>query len=400
MKTVKFFFLLLIVILLYACDEDPSSVGDGLTPPKLEIKKIDSITDSLAQTSVSFLDTVRLSGASRLLLGKHAGLEASFLIKFYPYDPNLEVMPDSIESALEADSLIVIDAWIEFSTDYTFGENSNTFDFSAYRITNPWSTGFMRDSLSVLSYAEDVILNKSHTDSTYLVTIDNNLTLRWLKSRIDTTIRDNFGLYFKSSTNSDKILGFESCIGIPAYIIDPDLNKNFPTLKMIVEKPGVFQDTIVVKNALDAHVVTGNIPATIPENIYLIGGIPVRSNLQFDLSNLPKYSGIHKATLEFTVDTIATKNGSIASNYIYVEAYESISLNKILSIETFKLSRSGNKFTGDITSLVQRWVNGLSNQGMRLSLYDEYISAAIIALKGSNAAENLRPKITIFYSIK
>ncbi|MBN1637396.1 MAG: DNRLRE domain-containing protein [Ignavibacteriales bacterium] len=395
MKAIKFIIVVLILALFYSCDEDPTAVGDGLTRPNLEIKKIDSFADSLIQTSISYLDTLQLGNATRLLLGRHKGIESSFLIKFFPFEPT---MPDSVKNAVKDKNLVVTSAWIEFHTGYIFGDSNSVLDFSGFRVTQDWLfSKVTRYNINDIQYAEDIITNTQFTDSTFTIYLNNESVLKWIECAYDTSLKENHGLYFKASTNTDKILGFNAFI--PELLSIEEYAAKFPKLKIIYQKPGSFTDTVTVTSVSDVHVVEGSIPTASPDNIYVMGGIPTRTSLKFDLSTLPKYAGIHKATLELNVDSITTKNGSPTSNSIAVELFESNSQRKVYkSFETLELKRDGNKFAGDITRFVQRWANGLKNEGIRLSLYDEFISAAIIALKGSNAVESLRPKITIIYS--
>jgi hypothetical protein len=72
------------------------------------------------------------------------------------------------------------------------------------------------------------------------------------------------------------------------------------------------------------------------------------------------------------------------------------------------LTRKDNKFTGDISSIVQIWnaellLDGekLENQGINLTLFDEYSSVARIVLYGSKEQNiSLRPRLTIYYPKK
>lgn len=68
------------------------------------------------------------------------------------------------------------------------------------------------------------------------------------------------------------------------------------------------------------------------------------------------------------------------------------------------LQRKGNIFTGDITWMVQRWLKGepeFPNHGALLTLLDEDISAARIAIYGSkDANKTVRPKLKIVYMKK
>ena len=76
------------------------------------------------------------------MLGKYGSQEASILIQFAFY------LPDSLKTDLNSGAITITDGWVEFVRTYMFGDSAKSMDFSAHKITTPWTSyGFTSDSL-------------------------------------------------------------------------------------------------------------------------------------------------------------------------------------------------------------------------------------------------------------
>ena len=173
----------------------------------------------------------------------------------------------------------------------------------------------------------------------------------------------------------------------------------------MLKKGSVPYDTLVVYPSKDLHIVEsiGAVPIGSQDKIILEGGYALRGKLKMDVSAIPKDVSISKAILELNVDEINSIDGDPSSDSIYVHMYLNSARDSLTadSTVTTLLKRSGNVFSGNISWMVQKWVSGTENQGMRLTLLDEYSSVSKIVLYGSK--ENnpaLRPKLTIYYPKK
>lgn len=396
----RFYKLLLIPILsifFISCNEDPTSTGANLLPEdgKIQFKQFDSQEISIPQSSATFNADVDLDQSYTLLLGKNSYAESVMLLNF----PSL--FTDSMITHYKNNQFKIRKTWMEMMPVYKLGGESQTFDFNVHQIRSGWSsTGFDKDSLALLNYdAANVSFDKNITDSLITFKINNSVVDEMLKYQSDpATGSKSYGLYFKPTSNCERIIGFNSYDGY----LDGEF---LPVLKIEYELKTTTVDTIMVSPLVDIHVVTGSFPNQ-NQFIYLQGGMVLRGFLSFDLSSLPKDIIVNSAKLELSVDTLKSFNGTPASDSIEVKALKD-SVAKTFTSDSLIVSvlkKTNNLFSGEITWLIQRWLSSTNadiNQGMQLSLADEVRSASRIVLHGSRSSDLLkRPRLKIVYMQK
>lgn len=375
-------------IIHFSCSDSPSSLGsDLLSQDLINILELDSAKDSLFQSSSIYKKVIELSSASRLLLGKKDNVDAGILIKF------LIGFADSIKEQLINNELSILSARIEFTKNYTYGNSAASIDFSVHKINSNWSTGFTSDSLALLTYdANDISFSKTFSDSINGFNFDTQTALNWLKARADSSTPIDNGLYIKPSVGSEKIIGFQ------ALTIE-DLP--IPSLQIIVQKAGVYSDTLSYFPSVDLSVVSGSLPDVGTENIGIQAGLNSEVRLFFNLSSLPKDVVVNYAQLTLTVDTIKTLTGSSFTNSIRVNYITDSSSLTIDSTFSLFLNRDGNTFKGSVTSFIQRSLAEQNNQGLILSAGDKLNGVELFAIKGSNAAVFAeQPNLQIIYTSK
>ncbi len=390
----QIFGLLIIPLILIACSDDPTSIGSQLIPGSdyINFSFLDSFTDSLSQSSSFFVDKIPLGRSTKILLGKNENLESWILTRFYI------LLPDSISHPLQNDSLNILSASVEMRPSYLFGDSNGIFDFTVHRVYNAWTPGgFDKDSMSTLNYeGSDFSSLRSITDSVITFDIDRSLVLDWMKRTYDENIQENHGIVFIPTQNTERIFGF------PAY--DDYSTEFLPRLSIVVEKPGSFVDTVLAITFSDVHAVRGNSPTGSPENILLQGGLVTHGKLYFDLSRIPLYSIVNRATLELFVDTMETSNGSPAADSIKVFIFSDTTSKALYDSTSYQFlvrDSSATTFNGEVTKLVQEWINGVENQGFRLNVSDEERAVNKVAVKGSTTTEaDARPRLNIIYSEK
>jgi hypothetical protein len=377
---------LLISLLNLSCSDTPSSIGADLLPRDLvNISELDSSVDSLYQSANIYKRVIALSGADRLLLGKKDNVEAGILIKFLIY------IADSIDEQLDNNELTVQSSFIKFTKNYVFGDSLAQLDYTVHKINSDWSTGFTSDSLSLLMYdASDVSFNKSFSDSVNSFYINNDLALSWLKAIADSNTSDYKGLYIKPTNNSAQIIGFQA---LSTYEVP------IPYLYVVIEKPGVYVDTLSYFPSLDLSVVSGSLPDLGAEDIGIQAGLNSEARLFFDLSSLSKQIIVNYAELTLTVDTIKTVTGSNFTNSLRVNYVTDSTNNSIDSSLLVFLDRDSNHFKGDVTVYVQKALLENNNQGFILAAGDKINGVELFAIKGSNAAVfEERPRLKIKYT--
>jgi len=378
----------LVSLIHFSCSDSPSSLGsDLLSQDLINILELDSANDSLFQSASVYKKVIELSSANRLLLGKKDNIEAGILIKF------LIFFADSIKQQLTNNELSVLSAKVEFTKNYTFGNSTVPIDFSVHKINNNWSTGFTSDSLAILTYdANDISFSKTFSDSINGFNFDTQTALNWLKASADSSIPIDNGLYIKPAMSSEKIVGFQ------ALTIE-DLT--IPSLKIIIQKTGVYSDTLSYFPSVDLSVVSGSLPDVGTENIGIQAGLNSEARLFFDLSSLPKDIVVNYAQLILTVDTIKTITGSSFTNSVRVNYITDSTDLAIDSTFSLFLDRDGSTFKGSVTSFIQRTLIESNNQGLLLSASDKLNGVELFAIKGSNAAALAeRPNLQIIYTSK
>ncbi len=391
MKKHLFRFLvgLFVLSVLSGCSDDPSSTGSGLIPDSDLVYTDIFDTDSMFVniTSSTFNDSIDLSSSDRLLIGKTSFAKATALVRFYP------VIPDSISAQLLKDSIIVRKCWVKIIPNYFLGDSLAPFNFNLYRIKQAWSSSEIDNSNYTslpVDKSNDISFNKVFTDSLITFNIENSTALKWLQYKADTTSGENFGVMFSPTEGTNRIIGIP---GLNAYTDYSDF-----AVYIEVEKIGKYIDTVMAYTTEDLHAVEVTPPTSISNNLFLIGGNPYRSKLYFDLSTLPKNIVINKAILSITRDDSESYIGKPASDTIFAIVLNDSTTNTINQYYNIGYLLNKDKvYSGDITAFIQRWADGISNQGIRLNLSNETNTVNKIAIKSEKSVTS-KPKIKIYYT--
>lgn len=389
-KNISLVFLSAIsIFFIVSCNDSPTDLGTKfLSQDGVEVLKFDSSIDTINQTSYSFKNVFSLGTSSQLLLGKAENITSNVLLLF------VFAIPDSIKEELALRNLTVIDSYVEMNKNYSFGDSNAVFDYSVYKVNERWlSSTFTADSFAFLDYDNSIDLSFNRTtanDTVYSFHLDTTLTSSWLQNYVDTTVSSNYGILLSPTDNTQKVLGFT------AFNVN---GQNDPRLRIVVQKPGAYIDTIVGYIASDISVVLGDIPNVGTENIVIQSSLTSEAKLIFDFSVVPEDVVINLATLTLTVDTLATKTGSSFSNRLSVYLLADSATNKLNPNFVYTLDRSGATFTGDITNILRAWNNRVDNQGLLIKSTLEFWGLETFVLKGSNAALiEQRPRLEIVYS--
>jgi len=384
------FILFFATLIFISCNQDPTSVGSELISQnqKIAFQEFDSYQASTLQKSNDYQAKIKFGFSNTVLLGKNSFAEASILMRYHIY------MPDTLWAKVRSNEYIVKSATMQMIPRYLLGDKTAPIDFSVYQVRSNWSPGgFDRDSIPNLIYDPvDVSSGFSITDTLIKFNLDSGVVTEWLKNSADSnSAPHNFGLLLKTKPNSQKIIGFRTA--------DVTSTSNETTLSIELERPSIRTDTVIVSPFYHMYYLTGAVPQQ-NSNIVLQGGIGLKGTLFFDLNTLPKNIIISKASLELNVDTTSTFDGDPSSDSVFVQILADSTTKKLTNDSTNVsiLIKDGKKYTGDISRIVQYWQNGLSNQGILISLWDEYSSAARIAFYGSkNFDKALRPKLKVIY---
>jgi len=387
----------LIAFTFFSCKEAPRNFGSNLLgPDQINLVSLDSYVANLPQSSHSFKTVVKTGASSTLLLGNfttHSGNTqgASLLLNF-----DYSTISDSNKSDLLNGNAAVIDSWIVFTKTYAFGDtNATQINFGAYKINTPWtSVGFTSDSLNNnFSYGtDDLSMQKIlANDSTNIYKIHiKPAAVQDQISNYANGIADN-GLYLKPNLSGNTVWGFGAI-----------LSSYPPAIAVVVNKVGVYTDTLYFNTSEDVSVVSGNIESS-AQDFYLQSSLIGQAIISFDISVIPSNAIINQAKLILTVDQSNTVNGTVfTSNIASYNVADSAS--KIIDTTSSEITINpvdSVTFEGDITSFVQKWVTKKNNQGLLLTPLDGLTGLDLYAFKSSNSSNALqRPRLIILYTKK
>ena len=382
-----------VAFIFSSCSDAPRDFNSSLLgPDQVNILSVNSFNGNYNQNSTSFKTVVPTGASNELLLGKYEGQEASILIQFAFY------LPDSLKNDLNSGAITITDGWVEFVRTYMFGDSTKSMDFSAHKITTPWTSyGFTSDSLDPakssftydnadISSQRDVIsdsINSFHLTTQYLTDA--------LKNFVNGT--PGYGMYLKPTTGSQKVIGYQA-VSSGSF--------TQPALKIVINKAGVYTDTLGFDGYGDVSVLDGELPTVDPGEIVMQSSLVGQSRIAFDVSSIPSEAVINKARLILNVDTLKTKFGTSYSPVIAVfNIADSAAKNIDSSFSGATLSPYDTTYEGNITGFVQKWVTSKQNQGIILSPQDGLKGMETFVFKGSNATEPWkRPRLEILYTIK
>lgn len=385
---ILFFLFLFITSLFISCTDEPSSLGIELIGSEnISAKIFDTAVDSAEQTSSYFKKVIPLGTADWLLIGKRQEITASALMKF------VFGLPDSLKNDLIAENINVLDSWIIMRTRYVYTDSMESMNFTVHEVNSSWSsTAFTIDSLSKLNYEpSDVSSQFTITDTLYTFHIDGSLPLSWMTNAADKTLESNFGIYLDPTDASNKVIGFQAFTAI---------SSEAAKLFVVIEKPGVYVDTINGFISADISLVDGPIPNLQSDLICTQSSVSIKSKLIFNLESVPPGIIINKAEIFITPDSTVSVKGSSFNNSLrlsYLKYADSLNTEG----NPVSLPFKDKKYSGDITSFVRNWIDTKNNNGILIESGSPASGLELFALKGSNYAEiSERPRLRITYTIK
>ena len=397
-KTISFFVLLFVSLTFFSCSNDPSAIGSAyLKGDLITLDSLDSYKDTLPQVSSTYHYSFALGYSSNLLLGQKGNNVASMLMSF-----NI-VLPDSITTELKLNTLNVTNAYVRLYKSYNYGDSNSVLDYSVHEINKTWtSSGYNIDSFNVWQpgnqyNSADVGSNKTASDTMYQFSITNDLALKWLNNIANGLTPDNGILLTPTSTG--KIVGF--------YALTPTTNVDIPYIYMVVNKPGVYTDTLAFSTTADLSVVSGAAPQNLQDDyIYAQSSVVLESRLKFDISKLPAHAIVNYAELELTIDTTKSVFGNPITDELTARFITDTTHIDSLSTSAVTLTRSGTSpvYTGNITYYVQTWLstnNAKNNLGIQIEPTNYSEGADLWAIYGSKAFDHTkRPRLKITYTNK
>lgn len=386
-----FIFAASAALIFYSCSDAPRDFNSSLLgPDQINILSVNSFNGNYNQKSTSLKTVIPTGASNNLLLGKYGKQKASILIQFAYY------LPDSLKNDLNSGAITITDGWVEFVRTYIFGDSSGTMDFSAHKITSPWTSyGFTSDSLNSANFTYDNADVSSNRDVTSDSINSFHLSTQYLTESLKNSVNglSEYGMYLEPTSSSQKVIGYQAVSGgAPTQ----------PALKIVINKSGVYTDTLGFDGYGDVSILDGDLPTVDPDEIVMQSSLVGQSRIAFDVSSIPSEAIINKARLILNIDTLKTKYGSSSTPVIAVFNIADSAAKQIdSSFSGAKLSPYDSTYEGNITGFVQKWVTSKQNQGIILSPQDGINGMETFVFRGSNATEPWkRPRLEILYTIK
>lgn len=387
---------LISVLILYSCNEKPTDVA------------YDLISDTVSIKIISHSDTNLIYGTERLLKSQCGFNTGNFFVGYAKETQVFSVirfgyLPDSISYLGESDIQSV--TLYLFPGRYALGDTINPqFGFKIKKVENYWSSNANYDSLSasgMLSYevgSFDGKINLQDTMKTIEIELNKKIVADWLQRRTDTNAYViNWGIALIPNSNSNVIHSFNGQ-GVGSVLL--------PGLKIIYKDKNNKIDTVNLDGAITASFI--KYPKFDDDKIVFQGGLDVRTNLKFDLSMIPPFSGISKMDMQLTLD----KDNSIIGNLKQVEDFRIDFLpdtsKKLFGGYFYYMEASDTNLTKyycpSLTSAAELWnrndgkgklqVRGSDMEALHRRL-DRYVFHGI-----NDADTNKRPKLRVIYTIR
>lgn len=384
MRIVSAFTLLL--LFLTACQNDPDPTGIGLIPDSdlIGALRFDSQRDSSAMRHATHPYPLTHAASGVLSVGAADGYDSRALLRWLS-------LPDSIGNGGR-----IVSATIRLrSLPYHIGNNAGSFRLEAREITSFWNSFTVTyDSLTTLQYETtpagvfEGILGE--TDSLDLA-IDSTLIRKWLINSQNGDYTRNYGVLLEARA-SGVVRSFQSL---------ETVDSSPPRLIIIMENAGK-RDTVYGATGDDSYILKGE-KREIAERIILQSGVSIRGNLYFDVSAIPPASIINYATLYLTKDSDLSTRFYRGADTVLV--YENVDSTKNTLRSSGIVSRTDAAMPGVfiadgalLTRAVQNWVNGKGNYGLILLAMNEASDLDRMAIHGTNAPADKRPRLVVTYT--
>jgi hypothetical protein len=397
LKVISTISFIAVLFFLASCNDLPTEVGYNLLGDTISIKVItNNDYPVLYDTKVPNPSSSGFN-ATKIFCGKANGITASSIVRFGN-------IPDTLSYLTEADIQSVEIS--VFPKRYAFGDTvAASFGFKIKKVEKFWSVEANLDTISVPDFFGREIGNYSgsialkDTMPKIVINLDKSLITDWFKLRTDTSKAVvNYGIGLIPDNNCNVIYTFGG-EGISKTENNP------PIIKVIYKNKEAKLDSIYLYTGINANFF--DMPKYGEDDIVFQSGLDAKTNLYFDISNIPPFTSIAKMELELTlnreksyfgnmkpkeyfrIDFVSDSSGAKSSNFYYADKLDSNSfVYKCSSITS--AAQIWNRFSGK--GILQIRGADFEQQFQRLDKFVFY---------GLNDPDtNKRPKVKVVYSIQ
>src|SRR5260221_2362896 len=369
--------ILALYLLLSGCSDEPGTVGTGLLTPQDSLHLETRVFSATSATN--FL--TRINGNSgRVLVGTYQDLEANAVVEY-------SGIP-KFNSGATFDS-----ATITLTVDYRFKDTTGEFGISAHNMIRPWGTASFRwdsipgsfDNALAGTYLKSILA--SDTASTLTFRIDTALVRTWSQTGAGS-------LLLMPSLTAQIILGFST--------VSSSLSDARPLLTINSRDSAGTPDTLKIRSRRSIFVANATIPV-LGQRTFIQAGVDYPALFRFDSLGLPPKVSVVEASLEFAIDEGSSFLNRYSRDSLIayltrkdVYPFDSLVLGAVCSPERIGIQKY---YKANVRNIVQQWITREPNHGLAIHSYAEFTTLDRFAVYGADAPLNLRPKLTISYTL-
>jgi len=389
--------LTLVSFIFISCNEQPTDVAYDLVSDSLGIFIISQTDTNLLVSHSNFNNSPNNSNTGYFFVGRTKDIETISVLRFGS-------IPDSL-SYLKPEDFISAEIFL-YPKRYAIGDtNSPSFAFNLHKVENYWSLAANWDSINapgMISYklgSYNSAITLKDTMGSISVPIEPKILSEWLQIQPDTNIAVvNWGIALVPEQSSNVIYTFGG-EGVGYANVSPIIRGVFKN--KLGEIDTLFLYTAINTTFIKNHNIDSN-------DIVIQGGLDTRTTLNFDLSMIPKFAGISKMEMQFTLN----KEKSIFGNFDQDETFQidfvSDSTQGIYGNYYYYAQASDTNFTKyycpSTTSAAETWNRHTGKGKLQLSGSDfksMYNRLDRMVFHSFNDPDtNKRPKIRVIYSLR
>ncbi|MFA5511534.1 MAG: hypothetical protein WC313_03705 [Candidatus Kapaibacterium sp.] len=310
------------LFLFVACNDKPSDLAVNLLPDTVAVRSVSSYDTLLITGKTVYAPKMPIFNNGSILIGKFGELNAVSVINF-------AFLPDTLGSLTESEIQSV--EMTMFPDRYAFGDTvSGNYGFDIYKVVRRWvPDSTTHDSLMISPanyFAQEKIMRwenridlKDSIDPVK-ITLPKDLIIEWLKTEevldtVSNTMKPrripNWGIAFVPTENTSVIHRFEAAA--PSKTMSTEILVKYKTAADTADRE------LNLVSGVDVTFLKDTEPDT--SDIVIQNGLNYWTRFDFDVTSIPRYSGIHKAQFELTLDPERTRQGNVGLDSVVEFGY-------------------------------------------------------------------------------
>ncbi len=381
---------------LSSCNEDPTSLGYSLVKDTVELVAVNTDDYKMIANENTYFFPLNFINPGFSLIGRTSDTKSGVLMRFGN-------IPDSLGYLTESD---IVSSEITLTPHrYALGDTatSNSLSFGIHEVNKSW----------VLETPVDEFFAGSLYESSPFASFSGSLARKDTMDKITLAFKKSLAVdWFKKQAGKiDTVWGIALVPDAASTIINQFYGSgggktNEPILTVIYNDKNNKLDTLILRSSLEKNFSQGPKPAD--DRLVVQGALSYRTRLDFDISFIPKFAGIHKAELQLTLDTTQSFSGNFPLDTILRLDYfnnfaDELAGNKPIFYYAGRREPGSNKFiVPSVTSALTYW-NRRNGQGTFTVGFEnalgQYRLNKLSFYKSDNPDPNKRPKLIVIYSV-